>query len=180
MKKVFLTVFAVLMVFAASAQFKGGLKAGVNMSKISTDIDGLGSDSENGTSFHVGAYGIFSLSDALAVQPELLYNSIKGSDSETTVNFLSIPVMVTYTFAEKFNVQVGPQYGFVLSSDPSEAKDDLKGDFTLNLGAGASFGKFNVTARYGIGLSNIVDVEGIETKINNFQISLGYQLFGGE
>lgn len=178
MKKVVLSVFAVLVVFAASAQFKGGVKAGVNMAKISTDIDGLGSDSENGTSFHVGFYGVFALRDALAVQPELLYNSIKGSDSDLTVNFLSIPVMVTYTFAERFNVQVGPQYGFVLSSDPSDAKDDMKGDFTLNLGAGAAFGKFNVTARYGIGLSNVVDIEGVDTKINNFQISLGYQLFG--
>lgn len=180
MKKVFLTLFAACMVFAASAQMTGGIKAGLNLASIKYDLEGIGSDDEGSTSFHVGGYLSFPLSDALSVQPELLYSAFKGEDSDLALNFLSIPVMLKYTIAEKFNVQAGPQYGLLLSTDPSDAKDDLKGDFTLNLGAGADFGKFNITARYGIGLGNISDVDGLDLKINNFQISAGYTLFGGQ
>jgi len=196
MKKILFTVFAVCIMFAASAQFKGGLKAGVNLSSSKWEAgDGAFSESYSGTSFHVGAYGNFALSDAISIQPELLYNNIVhgtkadfGDDITTT--YLSIPVMFVYGFADnKFNVQAGPQLGILLSTDPSEIKDDdgVTGtDFSLNFGAGANFGKFNLTARYCLGLSNIAGsaftdlVDDFSIKNNNFQISVGYQLFGGE
>lgn len=181
MKKLsFLLAFALLS-SVTFAQLKGGIKAGLNMSTLKVDIEGFGSDSENGTSFHFGAYANFGLSDAVSVQPELLYNSLKASDGDddVTFNYLSIPVMFQYTIAEKFNLQAGPQIGLLMSTDPSELKDGMKGtDLSLNVGAGANFGKLNATLRYCLGLANTSDVDGIEFKNNVFQISLGYQLFG--
>ncbi|MFZ2907228.1 MAG: acyloxyacyl hydrolase [Cyclobacteriaceae bacterium] len=185
MKKLLLTVFAACMVFAASAQLSGGLKAGVNLASLKSEAGGQ-DESENGTSFHIGAYANFGLSDALSLQPELLYNSIDIDGDK--LNYISVPVMFLYGFSDnKFNVQAGPEIGLLMGTDPEELKsqDFVTGtNFTLNVGAGANFGKFNVTARYGIGLSNIAGdalkdlSDDYKAKISNFQISLGYKLFG--
>ncbi len=178
MKKVLLTVFAALIVFGASAQFKGGLKAGANLANVSGDgVDG--NDMLFG--FHVGVYGQFALSDALTLQPEVLYYGAgaKFGDEDYKLSYLAVPVMFKYALGDMFNVQAGPQLGLLLSTDPSELKDGLKGtDFGLNLGLGATFSKFSVDARYSLGLSNISDVDGGDLKNNVIQISLGYQLFG--
>ena len=185
MKKLLLTVCVALFSTVAFAQLKGGLKAGVNLATLKSEA-GSESDSEGGTAFHIGAYANFALSEALSLQPELLYNAFDINDVK--INYLSIPVMFQYGFSDnKFNVQAGPQLGLLLSTDPSEYKDEdgLTGtDFTLNLGAGANFGKFGVTARYGIGLANIAGsaftdaIDDFSMKMNNFQISLQYQLIG--
>lgn len=177
MKKVLLTVFAALMVFAASAQFKGGVKAGLNLANTSGDVEG----DDMLIGFHVGLYGQFDLSDALTLQPEVLYYGAgdKQGDESIKLNYLAIPVMFKYKLGDMFNVQAGPQLGLLLSTDPSELKDGLKGtDFGLNLGLGATFSKFSVDARYSLGLANIVDSDDFEGKNNVIQISLGYQLFG--
>jgi hypothetical protein len=177
MKKILFTMFAVCLVFAASAQFKGGLKAGLNLANTSGDIEGA----DQLISFHVGAYGQFSLSDAMTLQPEVLYYGAgdKEGDDEIKFSYLAIPIMLKYNLGETFNLQVGPQIGLLLSTDPSELKDVMKGtDFGLNIGAGASFGKFSVDARYSLGLANVLDVSGAEVKNNVIQLSLGYQLFG--
>jgi hypothetical protein len=178
MKKILFTMFAVCLVFAASAQFKGGLKAGANLANWGGDV--TGTDMLFG--FHVGAYGQFGLSDALTLQPEVLYYGAgaKAGDVDLKVNYLAIPVMFKYALGETFNVQAGPQIGLLLSTDPSEMKDGLKGtDFGLNIGIGAGFGKFSADARYSMGLSNINDGTG-DIKNNVIQISFGYLLFGGE
>lgn len=185
MKKLLFTLFVVCLSTGVFAQMSGGLKAGVNLASMKQEAGG-DSDSEGGTSFHIGAYGTFGLSDALSLQPELLYNSIDIDGDK--LNYLSVPVMFKYGFSDnKFNIQAGPEIGLLLSTDPSEIKDDdiVTGtNFSLNLGAGANFGKLNVTARYCIGLSNIAGdaltdlIDDYSIKVSNFQISVGYQLFG--
>lgn len=191
MKKTFFTLMIVVLAgSSAFAQFSGGLKAGVNLANQKYSLGGS-SESYTGTNFHIGAYGNFSLSETISIQPELLYNSLKVDvdGEDLTSNYLSIPVMFVYGFADnKFNIQAGPQIGFLLSTDPSEIKDAdyYSGtDFTLNLGAGANFGKLNVTVRYGLGLGDVagdlwsdIGFSDIEIKNNNLQISVGYKLFG--
>jgi hypothetical protein len=177
MKKVLFTVFAVCIMFAASAQFKGGLKAGANLANLGGDVEGT--DMLFG--FHVGLYGQFGLSDALTLQPEVLYYGAgaKDEDTDLKLNYLAIPVMFKYGLGEQFNIQAGPQLGLLLSTDPSEIKDFLKGtDFGLNFGVGGTFGKFSADARYSLGLANINDDDSGDIKNNVIQISLGYQLFG--
>lgn len=178
MKKLLLTVFAACLVFAASAQFKGGIKAGANLANIGGDD---ANDTDMLFAFHLGAYGQFGLSEKLTLQPELLYYGAgaKADDEELKINYISIPVMFKYNVGETLNIQAGPQIGFLAGTDPSELKDDLKGtDFGLNIGLGASFGKFSVDGRYSLGLASIIDVDDVDVKNNVIQISLGYQLFG--
>jgi hypothetical protein len=185
MKKTILTIFVAIVALSASAQMSGGLKAGVNLTSQKWEFDGE-SETISGTGFHIGAYANFALGDALSLQPELLYNSLKVSEDGTdlTFNYLSIPVMFVYGFSDnQFNIQAGPQLGLLLSTDPSEFKDNdgVTGtDFGINLGAGASFGKINITARYCMGLGNIAGdaLNDFTIKNNVFQISLGVKLFG--
>ena len=191
MKKTIFTLFVIVLSSAATfAQLSGGLKAGVNITNQKYSISGE-SQTYNGTSFHIGAYGNFALSETISIQPELLYNSIKidVEGEDFTSNYLSVPVMLVYGIADnKFNLQAGPQIGLLLSTDPSEVKDAeyySSTDLTMNLGAGANFGKFNVAIRYGIGLGNIagglwddLGFGDMKIKNNNLQISVGYKLFG--
>lgn len=197
MKKIIFTMLLLTAGTASFAQFSGGIKAGVNLAKQKWEVSGDSEDA-SGTSFHIGAYGNFALGGAISIQPELLYNSLKFDTKdllgeETTLNYISVPVMFVYGFSDnKFNVQAGPQLNLLMSTDPSEIKDDdfYKGsDFALNFGAGANFGKFNATLRYCLGLSSIASddlvdafaalgADDLTIKNNNFQLSVGYKLFG--
>jgi hypothetical protein len=180
MKKLVLTVFALgVFSFYASAQLSGGLKAGLNLADVGGDAEG-----DIRPSFHAGAYVNFAFSEQLSLQPELLYNSVgaKEDDDALKLDYISIPVMVLYSFGN-FNVQAGPQIGFLASAkiEDEDIKDFYKStDFGFNVGVGANFNKLNASVRYSIGLSNVVDSDDFDATNNVIQLSVGYRLFGGE
>ena len=191
MKKVVLSLVVLLISASAFAQLNGGVKAGLNLADFGADAKDA-FDSKSRIGFHVGGYLTFSLSDAISIQPELLYNSVgakfegDGEDADIVMDYISIPVMFQYNINESFNIQAGPQLGLLMSAkvkaDGSsvDIKDSFKGtDFGLNVGVGANFGKLNATARYCLGLANTFEDSGDEKGTNNvIQISLGYKLFG--
>lgn len=205
MKKVILFILLIsIMSFKANAQMTGGLKGGINLSSQKWKIEAMGqSDSESfdGVGFHIGGYLNYSLSDVMSLQPELLYNSLKieleadGFAEDITLNYISVPVLLGYGFNDnQFVLQAGPQLGVLVSTDPSEFKDEdfVTGmDFSFAFGAMLNFNKFNVTMHYALGISNIVDdtfsdvLESVlgfpidfSMKNNNLQLSVGYRLFG--
>ena len=176
----------------------GGVKAGVNLANLTgDDVE----DSDMRIAYHVGGYVNYAFSESVSLQPELLFNSVGAKTSYTdpdfgdveetfVLNYLSVPVDLVYSFGN-FNIQAGPQFGFLLSakdkyeidgeSDDVDIKDEMKGiDFGVNLGVGANFGKLNATARYVIGLSNVIDSDDADVKNGVIQVSLGYRLFGDD
>lgn len=190
MKKTLLIFSLMLFCTATFAQVSGGFKIGLNAFSQKWSYDGA-SKSYTGTNFHAGGFLNFKVNETFSVQPEMLYNSCKYSleGTDFTLNYLSIPVMFLYELSDgKFNIQAGPQVGFMLSTDPSEIKDSklfTTSDFTLNLGAGANIDRVTITLRYGVGLANVVGSElknqvgsGLSVKNNNLQISLGIKVFG--
>lgn len=201
MKKLFLgafmALFCITYVNAQGVTF--GAKAGVNLASFK----GESSDGYDGrTSFHLGAVAEISISDVFSVQPELLYSS-QGAKGENSLinrkftyklNYLTIPIMAKYYFAEGFSIVAGPQVGILLSakedyeeitgsisdSGTDDVKEIVNGiDFGLNFGidykmeTGLNFG-----ARYNFGLSNIWDDaisdESANPENSVFQISVGY------
>lgn len=203
MKKIILTALAIFTFGFANAQdAKFGLKGGLNLATITGDTEGLNFKSKAG--FNGGAFVAFKLTDKIGIQPEVLY-SMQGSkidnfsfdfggtiyQADATINleYINVPVMVKYYAAEKFNVEFGPQIGFLIAAktvaevNGNEGEEDVKDsfesiDFGLNIGAGYDFTK-NISAgvRYNIGLSNIAKTEpGDDSKISNnvFSIGLGY------
>lgn len=184
----------------ANAQVSGGIKGGVNLTNQKWEISFMGesaSEKFKGTGFHIGGYLNYSLSEAFSLQPELLYNSLNVDlDGEkTTLNYISVPLMLGYGVDNnRLVLQAGPQLGVLLSTDPSELKDEeayKNIDFSFNFGALVNFNKFNLTVRYAVGLSNLTgdalddeldDTFGenvnLKIKNNNLQFSVGYRLFG--
>jgi hypothetical protein len=197
MKKLVLLFVAAVASISSFAQLSIGAKAGLNLANVYGDD---AEDMDLRPALHIGGYLNYAVSDAISIQPELLYSSmgakfneeIFGSDLKVTMkfNYISVPVMFIYSFGA-INVQAGPQVSFLASgkakveydgeSEEEDIKDQMKGvDFGVNLGLGADFGKFNASARYLLGLSSIDKDGEADTKNTAIQISIGYRLFGGK
>lgn len=170
----------------AQAQVAIGLKAGVNLSKLNTDD--ADANTSNITAFHGGAFALFKLTK-IGIQPELLFSQqgsrvedISGDLQDLKMSYMTIPVMVKFYLAGGFNLQAGPQFGFLNSAefDGDDIKSSFKNsDISANLGIAwdAPFGLV-LDARYNIGLSDISDDTNLgELKSGVFQFSLGYKIF---
>lgn len=183
MKKLFCIVFVMCVAVASQAQVQValGLKAGVNVSKLNTDEF----ESSSITAFHGGAFCLFKFT-VLGIQPELLFSQ-QGSklddlDGDLKMSYMTVPVMIKFYFPGGFNLQAGPQFGFLNSAefDGQNVEDSFKSsDVTANVGLAwdAPFGLV-LDARYNIGLSDVSDDSAFGSiKGNTFQFSLGYKIF---
>ncbi|MCB0459502.1 MAG: PorT family protein [Flavobacteriaceae bacterium] len=178
MKKLF--VFAVLTVISFTAlnaqNTRFGIKAGVNFSQISVDANEFGSaNSDSRTGFFVGGVADIEVSEKFHVQPELLFSS-EGGDN-VPYNYINVPIIAKYYVAEGFNIQAGPQLGYLVSVD---GETDLEGanrlGFSLDMGIGYDINEnFFAVVRYDLGLSNLIDDSSIDAKQNSFQIGVGYR-----
>lgn len=152
MKKIILIAIIAICSVSLNAQ-NFGVKAGVDFA--SARVDGFGSTSETG--FFVGAFTSFNLSDKIMLQPELLYVNVKDLD------FISLPLLVKFSVAEKFNLLAGPSLTYFLDAEDEE--------FQLNLDLGVSFDvmeNLDINAKYSYMLNKDWGVDG-------FFIGLGYK-----
>jgi len=167
MKRIIITIFAIVVVFtlsSASVSAQGltaGLKAGMNIANIHGDNVEDVWDSKIGIC--AGGFIACSLSDLFAIQPELLF-TMKGAKAEEEVlgetmkvtmklNYLEIPVLAKLSIpipgTVKPSLFVGPSLAIKLSgkgkveyAGESEERDieDLKStDFGLVFGGGVDF-----------------------------------------
>lgn len=150
MKKIILSIAAVFAFGLANAQdVKYGAKAGLDFasSKVATPF-GTFTGSENG--FFIGGFATVGISDKLAVQPELLYVSLKD------LNFISIPVLAKYGVGNKLSALAGPSFNY-FSDQPTEK---LK----INIDLGATYDvtdKIDVNAKYSLGLTGDIQISGL-------------------
>ena len=184
MKKILLTAAAVFAISFANAQdVKFGAKAGLNLSSLA---NAEGAKTQVG--FHIGGYATISVSDKFAVQPELLYSAqgAKFEGGSLNLSYINIPVMAKFNVADKFNLEVGPQIGLLMSATAKssagslDVKEGYKTmDFGLNFGAGYDVAEnINVGLRYCLGLSQLekeLASGETATKNTNIQLSLGYR-----
>lgn len=175
----------------ATAQAAFGVKAGVNLTSIKIDDPEASYDSRTG--FHAGLFlrGKFG---KVGIQPELLLFTQRGEGSfsgfdkvEESFTYLSIPVMFKFYPVSGLNLQLGPQFGFLLDGEQTyenalikttrDIKDAYKSsDVSVSLGAGfdAGFG-LNVDVRYNIGVQDINnEANGEAAKSRIFLVSLGW------
>lgn len=174
----------------AQAQFALGIKGGVNIAKF--DISQGTSNIDNRTGFHGGAFALFKFAK-FGIQPELIFSkqgsSFKAntSDFEANFDYINIPVILKLYLVAGLNLQAGPQFGFLTTSEIKETvsgittttdvKDQLskKSDTSIALGAGwdLPFG-LTIDARYNFGLSEM-NLNGSDLKNKVIQLSLGYK-----
>lgn len=185
-----ITLLSIVFVNAQNAQF--GVKAGVNFGSINGDDT---DEFEMRTSFHVGVVSEILFSEKFSIQPELLYSSQgakmseEGFDFVIKLNYINLPVMAKFYVIEGLSLEVGPQFGFLLSakaksefdgeSEEEDIKDGLNDfDFGINFGAGYKLENgLSFAARYIYGFSNLADTETEDdVKVNNgvIQLSVGF------
>ena len=199
MKK--LIVILALAVFSqfvyAGDGFKIGLKVGYNASKLSTSIETIKSQFKSG--FSIGAFA--RIGKKVYVQPELYYTTDGGMFSSNLSNWkqtiklnnLNIPVLVGYSFINKFiNVRVmaGPMVSFVVNSTIDNTKGDggiqgpieeaniNKANWYIQAGGGVDVWKLTLDIRYQIGLNKIIKDVGefhYNSSSNEWVVSLGFK-----
>ena len=197
MKKILFFLFLVFMASNIRSQVsvKLGLKGGLNISNVDVSgyAEGINFENKALTSGHFGVFARFKLLGILAIQPEVLYSmqglTLEGSASEIglsqdfkmKMNYIQVPIMLKFYPVPGFNLQAGPQIGYLTSAKfmGEDFKEELQSThWALNVGAGFDFPfGVGVDARYCIGLTNVFqNFEGAigSNKSNVFTISVSY------
>ncbi len=194
-KSLFLLAFTLLAGISVFAQggLHLGIKGGVNLTKV----DGKSFKQEFKHGYNLGAFAEINFNDKWGIQPELLWNQSATQTSnefndiydeglselkDVTLNYLSIPLLLSYRASKFFTIQAGPQFGILLDKDQdlfNNGREAFKsGDFSLLGGVQLNFAGVKVGGRYNVGLSNINDVDNRDKwKNQGFQLYAGFRLF---
>lgn len=196
MKKViYLFAAAMLCSMVASAQllpsFQFGAKAGVNLSNFSTH-NTLSSDSRAG---FLGGFWARVGAAGLQFQPELYYTSknvdlksTTGAVNSASFKSIDLPLLLgtrvgALGIGARFNT--GPLVSFAIDKDQGTGtafsnathlnyKDQ---NYAWQFGVGLDVQKISFDLRYELGLSKVSNNYGDKTRINMFNLTLGYRLF---
>jgi hypothetical protein len=202
MKKRFLFILLILLFLVQQAKaqsvsttvVKVGPKLGMNLSSfnekqsfenISTKVGvnvGAVINIRGGQRYLTSAFG----TGYFGLQPEIIF-SMKGAvvDSENVnLSYFTIPIMLKFYATENFNLEVGPEFAFMISipntiSNESFTYDltELRGgkDISLAVGFGFDFDfGLSLNARYNMGFSKLA--YNLPWKNSVIQISLGWLL----
>lgn len=185
MKKLKLTLTLLLfsmVPFAQTAPVQFGLKGGVNFSTLKA---GENNTADHRTGLHAGALAHIHLNKNFALQPEVMY-SAQGAEYTNNrrdkVNYINVPLLAQYMFANGLRLQTGPQVGFLVNAE-SEAgnhETDLKNtfkktDFAWSVGSGfLTRSGLGFDVRYNLGLTDI-SKNNSDLKNRTWQVGLFYQ-----
>lgn len=175
----------------AKGQVAFGLKGGLNLTTLNVEDPELSYQSRSG--YHAGVFlrGKF---DKIAIQPEWLLFTQSGElessafgTAQEHFTYLSVPVMLKFYTIGGLNVQLGPQFGFLLDGERKynsflgSGTEDItdyykKSDISVSVGAGYDFNfGLALEARYNIGVKDINNAaNGEEARSRIFLVSLGW------
>jgi hypothetical protein len=172
--------------------FHLGIKAGANLFKV----DGQPFDQEFQFGYAVGAFSEINFPGGWGIQPEVMFSQTNYrtgdhfgaivpdgvDDIKGKLNYLTIPLLLSFRPIPLLSLQAGPQFGILLNQDEhlvNNAKDAFrKGDLALVGGAQLNLAAFIVGARYVAGLTNINNVTDESTwKNQGWQIYAGFRIF---
>lgn len=192
MKKLTILIAIVLIALTGKSQgfLDAGLKAGINSSKISANVDDYTPQTINNYLF--GAFARINLG-RIYIQPEAYYNS-KGGEYIDKVNLstinsfdlktIDVPALIGFKIIDQkaFNLRIlaGPVFSFVTDKSASSQltetaiKDNF---FGWQYGAGVDFLFLTLDARMESYSNNLYETPNFDSKNGNFVISLGVKLF---
>lgn len=188
-----LSVALVFTVLNTQAQgFHFGIKAGANLFKV----DGESFDQEFKFGYNVGAFTQINVNSSWGIQPEVLFNQTNYrtgtefsnvysggvSNYQGKLNYLSIPVLLSFRPIPLLSILAGPQFGILLNRDEhltdNAAQAFKTGDFSLVGGAQLNLGSIMAGARYVVGLNNINDLGSQNSwKNEGWQLYAGFRIF---
>ena len=189
-------VAATLVAIPAQAQFKFGLKGGLNITDMSLSSDEL-FETSNRAGFFIGPTVKFTLPIVgLGIDASALYDQreakVKGSDSKLKQQAINIPINLRYDIGlgslAAIYLAAGPQFGFNIGDKHQTLIEDVAdwnlntSNFSVNVGAGVMLlSHLQVGANYNIvcGKTGEVTVfdgvrEVVRGRSNTWQVSLAY------
>lgn len=198
MRKLFtlvVLVAATLVTVPAQAQFKFGLKGGLNLTNMSFSVDDV--DVSNHAGFFIGPTAKFTLPIVgLGLDASVLYDQreakLKGADDKIKQQAINIPINLRYDIGlgsiAAVYLAAGPQFGFNIGDKHQTLVEDVSewklndSNFSVNVGLGVMLlGHLQVGANYNIvcGKTGEVTVfDGVEEafrgRSNTWQISAAY------
>lgn len=192
MKKIiipFLLLFLISSTFAQTT-FDLGVKAGINNSKISLNVNEY--DSESVVKAHVGAFGRVGFG-RIFVQPEAYY-SAKGGDLSSNVfstvtafdySTVDVPVLLGVKIIKGgtvgLHIVAGPFFSFITSSTINGSDDFTKeyvGDNYMGIqyGLGLDIWFLTFDARMEHGSKKLYSHPNMEGKNQTFMLSVGFKI----
>ncbi len=173
MRKYLITLIGVLVLsLSAQAELKFGAKAGLNLTNL------IGSGAPHGVQFnyHAGVLAEYKFMNRIGIAPEILFSAQGGNqhiadynvgeiiknavDVKWQTNYVNVPVMLKLYLNDQLSIDLGPQFGFNVSSkmkldtDNVESSEDNKSmtkAFDFAVGAGLTYditSNIFVQARY--------------------------------
>ena len=187
-----LTIALALTSVSFAQGFNAGVKGGVNIFKV----DGKSFKEEFQFGYNVGGWAEIYFSDKWGIQPEVLWNQTNYrtanefssiypeglNDFKGKLNYISIPVLLSFRPAKFISFQAGPQFGILIDEHESVFDNGVnafkKGDFSMIGGVQLNLGGLRVGGRYVVGLANINDIDDRdEWKNQGFQLYVGAKIF---
>src|SRR6478672_10260764 len=173
--------------------FHIGAKAGANLFKV----DGKSFSEEFNWGYTLGAFSEINFNKKWGIQPEVMWNQTNTKTStsfneiyptstqdlkDVKLNYLSIPLLLTYRPAKILSLEAGPQFGILLDHSKNLLQNGQeafkKGDLAMLAGAQLNLGGVKIGGRYQIGLANINDIDNRDKWTNQgWQIYAGFRLF---
>ncbi|MBP6387184.1 MAG: PorT family protein [Pseudarcicella sp.] len=168
MKTFFASIFFIAFIsFQVSAQ-DIAFKVGYNYSDVLASPEPLNAFT-NRQSFHAGlAIKNIKISPKIGIQPELLFSNqgfSVASYGDVSLNYISLPILFTFPVTEGLDLQVGPQFNYLLNADLSIPKTifslsykGLFNDFDAGAVAGLEYQvhkNISLGGRYYLGMANV-------------------------
>lgn len=198
MRKLFtlvVLVAATLVTIPAQAQFKFGLKGGLNLTDMSFSVDDV--DVSNHAGFFIGPTAKFTLPIVgLGLDASVLYDQreakLNDTDDKIKQQAINIPINLRYDIGlgslAAVYLAAGPQFGFNIGDKHQSLYDDVAewklndSNFSVNVGLGVMLlGHLQVGANYNIvcgKTGEVTVIDGVEEafrgRSNTWQISAAY------
>ncbi len=172
----------------AQVTFKPGLRAGLNLSKITQ------SDASTRTDFYIAGFGELKLTKYYTLQPEISYSKQGGNDvlvevynnqtgnydafkQDISVDYISFAIVNKFTFNDKFNMHFGPTIDFQAGQNRFTQSDV---DLAFLLGLGFNVTKdLSIEARLKKGIIDIYETDYFSNNsydVGNYNTNFLFQL----
>ena len=189
-RSVSLFVLAMAISTCSFAQgFHFGVKGGANLYKI----NGRSFDEAFNYSYNAGLFAEINFDKHWGIQPEVIWNQSQthttsdfnsiyhasaGDIIDVKLNYLSVPLLVSYRPVKFIAFQAGPQFGILLDRNQDLLHNGQmafkRGDISLLGGIQFNIGGLKLGGRYAIGVTNINNLDNQDPWRNH-----GFQLYAG-
>lgn len=160
-----------------------GLKGGLNISNIHGGNESAYPNAKGKTSFHVGAFSQFSVTDFFSIQPEVLYSrqgfssdanpgsTIKTGTVDNQLDYINVPVLFSFQVLDNISLQAGPMVGLLLTAKENNTETIKEQYNSFDYGAAAGIeGRLSIARlgiRYNYGINDIYKAPRVSPEIRN-------------